>query len=56
MKVIEEVVVGKMGEDVRRKDKELSDNIMKKGDEEITAVVEELVQLCVNKKHCSTRN
>ncbi|KAF8396483.1 hypothetical protein HHK36_018106 [Tetracentron sinense] len=45
-KVIREVIVGKKGEEVRRKAKEMSEKIGKKGQEEIDVVVEELMQLC----------
>lgn len=52
-KVIRDVVVERKGEDVRRKAKELSENMIKKGEEEITYVAEELLRLCVNNKHCT---
>lgn len=45
-KVIKEVVVKKCGEIVRQKAREFSENMSKKGDEEIVGVVEKLVQLC----------
>ena len=45
-KVIKEVVGEKNGENVRRKARELSETLRKKGDEEIDVVVEELKQLC----------
>ncbi|KAK3001584.1 hypothetical protein RJ639_022435 [Escallonia herrerae] len=48
--VIKQVVVEEEGEVVRKKARELSDNIRLKGDEEIDVVVEELVQLCREKK------
>lgn len=44
-RVIKEVVVEKNGEKVRRKAREMSENIRKKGDEEIDEVVDELSQL-----------
>lgn len=44
-RVIKEVVVEKNGEKVRRKAREMSENIRKKGDEEIDDVVDELSQL-----------
>ncbi|KAK3014112.1 hypothetical protein RJ639_010291 [Escallonia herrerae] len=44
------VVVEKEGEVVRKKARELSDNIRLKGDEEIDVVVEELELLCREKK------
>lgn len=44
-RVIKEVVVEKNGEKVRRKAREMSENIRKKGDEEIDKVVDELSQL-----------
>ncbi|KAK2989786.1 hypothetical protein RJ640_022557 [Escallonia rubra] len=48
--VIKQVVVERDGEVVRKKARELSDSIRLKGDEEIDVVVEELVQLCREKK------
>lgn len=44
-RVIKEVVVEKNGEKLRRKAREMSENIRKKGDEEIDEVVDELSQL-----------
>lgn len=44
-RVIKEVVVEKNGDKVRRKAREMSENIRKKGDEEIDEVVDELSQL-----------
>lgn len=52
-KVIEDLVVQRTREDVRRKTKELSENIIKKGEQKITTVAEKLVQICVNKNHYS---
>lgn len=45
-KVIAEVVVGKTGEDVRRRAKEMCDRLKKKSDAEIDGAVKELLQLC----------
>ncbi|OVA05952.1 UDP-glucuronosyl/UDP-glucosyltransferase [Macleaya cordata] len=45
-KVIKEVVVGKEGEVVRRRAKEVSLKMREKGEEEIDIVVEKLLQLC----------
>ncbi|KAL6346031.1 hypothetical protein AAG906_025311 [Vitis piasezkii] len=44
-RVIKEVVVEKSGENVRRKVREMSENMRKKADEEIAEVAEELVRL-----------
>ncbi|XP_015876335.2 UDP-glucosyltransferase 29-like [Ziziphus jujuba] len=44
-KVIKQVVIDKTGECIRRKAKEMSDNIKRKGDQEIDVVVEELLQI-----------
>ncbi|CAK7344857.1 unnamed protein product [Dovyalis caffra] len=46
-KVVKEVIKEKNGESVRKKAKEMSENLRNKGDEEIDGVVEELVQLCL---------
>ena len=54
-KVIREVVVETNGERVRRKAKELKENIRNKGDEEI-GVVQELVQLCRKKEYAVAGN
>ena len=54
-KVIREVVVETNGERVRRKAKELKENIKNKGDEEI-GVVQELVQLCRKKEYAVAGN
>ncbi|KAK3029597.1 hypothetical protein RJ639_039884 [Escallonia herrerae] len=48
--VIKQVVVEKEGGVVRKKARDLSDNIRLKGDEEIDVVVKELVLLCREKK------
>ncbi|KAK6933506.1 UDP-glucuronosyl/UDP-glucosyltransferase [Dillenia turbinata] len=45
-KVIREVMVEEKGEELRKKSKELSQTMLKKEDEEIDLVVEELLQLC----------
>ncbi|CAI9117065.1 OLC1v1018389C1 [Oldenlandia corymbosa var. corymbosa] len=50
-KVINQVVKGIDGEQVRKKAKELSEEIGLKGDEEIDEVVKELVQLCLMEKN-----
>ncbi|KAK6933512.1 UDP-glucuronosyl/UDP-glucosyltransferase [Dillenia turbinata] len=44
-KVIREVMVGESGKNIKRKAKELSETMLKKGEEEIDLVVDELVQL-----------
>ncbi|KAK6933509.1 UDP-glucuronosyl/UDP-glucosyltransferase [Dillenia turbinata] len=44
-KVIREVMVGESGKNIKKKAKELSDTMLKKGEEEIDLVVDELVQL-----------
>lgn len=49
-KVIREVVVEEIGEDVRRKAKEFSKNTRDKGDEEMDVVMEELLQICGKSK------
>ena len=54
-KVIRKVVVETNGERVRRKAKELKENIRNKGDEEI-GVVQELVQLCRKKEYAVAGN
>ncbi|KAL2455199.1 UDP-glycosyltransferase 91C1 [Abeliophyllum distichum] len=48
--VIRHVVVDDGGESVRQKAREMSEKIKNKGDEEIDEVVQELVQICANKK------
>ncbi|XVF75729.1 hypothetical protein PTKIN_Ptkin13bG0210200 [Pterospermum kingtungense] len=45
-KVIKEVVAEKDGENVRRKAREMSNHILRKGDKEIDEAVGELIQLC----------
>ncbi|KAL8162087.1 hypothetical protein V2J09_013576 [Rumex salicifolius] len=45
-RVIKEVMVKEVGKDLRRKAKEMSSLVVKKGDEEIDVVAKELVQLC----------
>ncbi|XP_060675766.1 UDP-glucosyltransferase 29-like [Ziziphus jujuba] len=45
-KVINEVVVEKTGEDIRRKAKDMSENIKRKAEEEMNEVERELLQLC----------
>ncbi|XP_030526540.1 beta-D-glucosyl crocetin beta-1,6-glucosyltransferase-like [Rhodamnia argentea] len=49
-KVIRDVVVEKAGEGVRKKAKEMSDSIRKKGEGELEEVADALVQLCVGYK------
>ncbi|KAI3427721.1 Glycosyltransferase [Psidium guajava] len=49
-KVIRDVVVEKDGEGVRKKAKEMSDSIRKKGEGELEEVADALVQLCVGCK------
>ncbi|CAI9091294.1 OLC1v1026273C1 [Oldenlandia corymbosa var. corymbosa] len=49
-RVIRQVLVDENGEDVRRKAKEMSEIMEKKGDEEIDNVAEELQGLCENKQ------
>lgn len=49
-KVIKEVVVDKSGENVRKRAKELSENMRNKGDKEIDKAVEELLQVCMKSK------
>uniref|UniRef100_A0A7N2LF29 Glycosyltransferase n=1 Tax=Quercus lobata TaxID=97700 RepID=A0A7N2LF29_QUELO len=44
--VIREVVMGNIGESIRRRAREMSDSLRKKGEEEIEVVVDELDQLC----------
>jgi cyanidin-3-O-glucoside 2''-O-glucuronosyltransferase len=45
-KVIKQVVVENTGEDIRRRTKEMSDNLKRKGDVEIDGAVKELLMLC----------
>ena len=45
-RVIREVVVEETGKGLRRKAKEMSCLVLKKGDEEIEGVAKELVELC----------
>ncbi|KAJ4840814.1 hypothetical protein Tsubulata_036275 [Turnera subulata] len=47
--VIQAVVMGEKGESVRKKAKELGQNMINNGDQEIDEAVEELVKLCLNK-------
>ncbi|KAI6669272.1 hypothetical protein NL676_004157 [Syzygium grande] len=49
-KVIKDVVVEKDGDSVRKKAKEMSDGIRKKGEGELDEVADALVQLCVGHK------
>ncbi|GJX32463.1 beta-D-glucosyl crocetin beta-1,6-glucosyltransferase-like protein [Tanacetum coccineum] len=44
--VVEQVVLGKLGENVRAKAKKMSHDLKIKGDEEIDIVADELLQLC----------
>ncbi|KAK3408858.1 hypothetical protein EUGRSUZ_J01007, partial [Eucalyptus grandis] len=46
-KVIKDVVVEKDGDSMRKKTKEMSDSIRKKGEAELDEVADKLVQLCV---------
>ncbi|KAI6669260.1 hypothetical protein NL676_004145 [Syzygium grande] len=46
-KVIKDVVVEKDGDSVRKKAKEMSDSIRKKGEGELDEVVDALLQFCV---------
>ncbi|XP_052192453.1 UDP-glucosyltransferase 29-like [Diospyros lotus] len=49
--VIKHVVFDDAGEDVRKKARELGETLTMKGEEDIDAVVEELVKLCMNRKN-----
>ena len=44
--VIREVVMGNIGDSIRRRAREMSDSLRKKGEEEIEVVVDELDKLC----------
>lgn len=44
------MIIKNTKDNVRRKARELGENIIKKGDEEIVGMVEEPVQLCGNNK------
>ena len=47
--VIREVVIGIIGESIRRRAREMTDNLRKKGEEEIEVVVDELDKLCATR-------
>ncbi|KAL4599654.1 hypothetical protein ACB092_11G141800 [Castanea dentata] len=47
--VIREVVMGIIGESIRRRAREMSDSLRKKGEEEIEVVVDELDKLCATR-------
>ena len=47
--VIREVVMGNIGESIRRRAREMSDSLRKKGKEEIEVVVDELDKLCATR-------
>nr|UXB92757.1 glycosyltransferase [Helleborus thibetanus] len=50
-KVVNEVVIEKKGEVIRKKAKELSEMMRRKGEEEINVVVEKFVQICSKSKN-----
>ncbi|CAI9091281.1 OLC1v1026258C1 [Oldenlandia corymbosa var. corymbosa] len=54
-RVIRQVMVDENGEDVRRKAKEISEKLERKGDEEIDTLVEELLGLCQKNLYIGTK-